>query len=139
MGSADNALRIQNNSNTAIDAIAKNAWLKGITNDSGDDSDTMTLQTIRVADEFKAESEGNLKVKEATDENGATITSVEAGTVDLTAAKGIRVDGAVTAEEDVTAEAKGDVLVNSTVDAKTATLTAGDDVIIDRESKRKDL
>ena len=129
-GSADNALRIQNNSNTAIDAIAKNAWLKGITNDSGDDSDTMTLQTIRVADEFKAESEGNLKVKEATDENGATITSVEAGTVDLTAAKGIIVDGAVTAEDDVTAKAKGDVLINSTVDAKTATLTAGNDIAI---------
>ena len=129
-GSADNALRIQNNSNTAIDAIAKNAWLKGITNDSGDDSDTMTLQTIRVDNEFKAESEGNLKVKEATDENGATITSVEAGTVDLTAAKGIIVDGAVTAEDDVTAKAKGDVLINSTVDAKTATLTAGNDIAI---------
>ena len=129
-GSADNALRIQNNSNTAIDAIAKNAWLKGITNDSGDDSDTMTLQTIRVDNVFKAESEGNLKVKEATDENGATITSVEAGTVGLTAAKGISVDGAVTAEDDVTAKAKGDVLINSTVGAKTATLTAGNDIAI---------
>ena len=90
----------------------------------------MTLQTIRVDNEFKAESEGNLKVKEATDENGATITSVEAGTVDLTAAKGIIVDGAVTAEDDITAKAKGDVLINSTVDAKTATLTAGNDIAI---------
>ena len=132
VGSADNALEIRNNSNTIIDATAKNAWLKGIANTSGENTDTMILQTIRVDNEFKAESEGNLKVKEATDENGATITSVEAGTVGLTAAKGISVDGTVTAEEDVTAEAKGDVLVNSTVDAKTATLTAGDDVIIDR-------
>ena len=102
------------------------------TNNSGDDSDMMTLQAIRVGAEFRAESEGALHVKEATNENGETVTSVEAGTVGLTAARGIGVDGAVTAEEDVTAKAKGDVLINNTVDAETATLTAGDDVIIDR-------
>ena len=108
-GSADNALRIRNNSNTAIDATAKNAWLKGITNDSGDDSDTMTLQTIRVADEFKAESEGNLKVKEATDESGATITSVEAGTATLTAGNDIAIGGAVTVDTGFTAKAEGQI------------------------------
>jgi hypothetical protein len=108
-GSADNALRIQNNSNTAIDAIAKNAWLKGITNDSGDDSDAMTLQTIRVADEFKAESEGNLKVKEATDENGATITSVEAKTATLTAGNDIAIGGAITVDTGFTAKAEGKI------------------------------
>ena len=48
----------------------------------------------------------------------------------MTAAKGIIVDGAVTAEDDVTAKAKGDVLINSTVGAKTATLTAGNDIAI---------
>ena len=48
----------------------------------------------------------------------------------MTAAKGISVDGAVTAEDDVTAKAKGDVLINSTVGAKTATLTAGNDIAI---------
>ncbi|MEE3404480.1 MAG: hypothetical protein VZR73_10390, partial [Acutalibacteraceae bacterium] len=132
VGSSDNVLRIRNNGNAPIDATAKNVWLKGITNNSGDDSDTMTLQTVRVGNEFRTVSEGALTIKEATNESGETVTSVEAGTVGLTAARGIRVDGAVTAEEDVTAEAKGDVLVNSTVDAKTATLTAGDDVIIDR-------
>ena len=132
VGSSDNVLRIRNKGNAPIDVTAKNAWLKGITNNSGDDSDTMTLQTVRVGNEFRTVSEGALTIKEATNESGETVTSVEAGTVGLTAARGIRVDGAVTAEEDVTAEAKGDVLVNSTVDAKTATLTAGDDVIIDR-------
>ena len=119
VGTADNVLRIVNQKAAAIDATAQNAWLKGIANTSGENTDTMTLQTIRVDNEFKAESEGNLKVKEATDENGATITSVEAGTVGLTAAKGISVDGAVTATAgDVTATAQDNVTTSAAITAK---------------------
>ncbi|MBR4907491.1 MAG: leukotoxin LktA family filamentous adhesin, partial [Acidaminococcaceae bacterium] len=172
VGSADNKLRILNKSNTPIDVKAQNAWLQGMANESGEDTDTMTLQTVRVDNEFKADSEGNLKVKEVTGEIGESVTSVEAGTVELTGGKSIRVDGAVTstmgdvtataqegvttsaaieakkdvtltgkegnaktdgtlqAGENVTAQAKGDVLINNTVDASTAALFAGNDVVI---------
>ena len=60
VGSADSALRIRNNKNVPINVTARNAWLQGVANTSGTDTNNMTLGAVRVANGFTAESEGNI-------------------------------------------------------------------------------
>ena len=66
-----------NNPELVIDVTAENAWLKGRAPGT-EDMGTMTLQRVNVANEFQAESEGALTVKEVTGTNGETVEAFTA-------------------------------------------------------------
>ena len=118
VGENTNALRILNRSNVPIDVTGKNAWLEGIGNPTAGEN-TMTLQTVRVADVLNAKSEGSLIIKETTDENGDIIASVETGDITLLTEDSLTVNGAVVASSgSVTAKATNDIIANQAILAK---------------------
>ena len=89
---------ILNNPNLTIDVTAQNAWLKGRAPSTGD-MGTMTLQKVNVANEFQAESEGALTVKEVTGTDGETVEAFTATDIYLTASRNLTVNGAITATD----------------------------------------
>jgi hypothetical protein len=96
VGSADQALRVLNKNNVPIDVTAQNAWLKGVANTSGSDTNTMSLRNVRVNTLLHAESEGTLKTG-----------TVNAGKAELTAADDVEIGGLLAVDTEFTAKAKG--------------------------------
>ena len=96
VGSADQALRVLNKNNVPIDVTAQNAWLKGVANTSGADTNTMSLRNVRVNNLLHAESEGTLKTN-----------AVSAGKAELAAADDVEIGGLLAVDTEFTAKAKG--------------------------------
>ncbi|MEE3406044.1 MAG: hypothetical protein VZR73_18400, partial [Acutalibacteraceae bacterium] len=119
VGTEDNAVRILHRKDAVIDVQAENAWLQGATDyDRLWPDVTMTLRNVRVGNVFSAESSENLNINEAIDENGGTINSVEAGTVNLIAGNSIDMNGAViSAKGDLTANAEGSITSTAALEA----------------------
>ena len=91
-------LLILNNPELVIDVTAENAWLKGRAPGT-EDMGTMTLQRVNVANEFQAESEGALTVKEVTGTNGETVEAFTAKDLNLTAGGDLTVNGDIKATD----------------------------------------
>ena len=118
-------LLILNNPDLTIDVTAQNAWLKGRAPSTGDVG-TMTLQKVNVANEFLAESEGSLTVKEVTGTDGKTVEAFTATDLYLTANRNLTVNGVITATD--TADLlshSGIITVNGTVLGGQVYITTG--------------
>ncbi|MDY6290423.1 MAG: leukotoxin LktA family filamentous adhesin, partial [Succiniclasticum sp.] len=116
---------ILNNPDLTIDVTAQNAWLKGRDPSTGD-MGTMTLQKINVANEFQAESEGALTVKEVTGTDGETVEAFTATDIYLTASRNLNVNGAITATDTADLMShSGIITVNGTVLGGQVYITTG--------------